>query len=676
MKKGFLNQAKRWACFMLCLLLVLSVLAGCGDSGNGDGSKGDGDKPSETVVIKFGTHALYDDDPTYVDPVTGKSTMEPEDQAAYMAGMQAVLDTYNVKIEWVEYSENAATDVLRSLLAEDPICDVALCVTDTQGILLGQNVFQELDEYAYIFDNDDYSWMWADPIMGHNYVLNCDIRLTTSPLVFNISMLDKVDALKDSSGKTVYPTDLYKKGEWTWSTFRDYLSKIDAYYANKTSSVTGSKIHAYHSTLHVAVRQAIHSNGGAIYSSANGLEVGSKADLGAMEYLQGLMDSGLMYGKTISKTNLFSSQPDAADAFADGEAVFGNLYTWGTGWVGGELADRGESMGLVPFPVADDADKNSDAYDQISFISDTCSVVRGLSKERTELALKAYALYYTTYYKTLGGVDSMADYRSTTAEQAALSDGYDVYHERIGQDIIDIYASMYGAPANDLSTVVSIHNDFVQIANASLTGQAKGYAVNIQEKLPTLKGTLDTLQSALSSGKLVDVVPPEVLAQAIPVPVGSSIDDVKGLLSKYVSVKDKMDGDIDASLSSIDVNDVNFNKVGDYIGSLTAYDKSLNGKTVDLHIYVYNANNTKAPTLKVKSVYRLIKMDEDVSTINWADFVDTAKDADGLDLSTRVKADVTTLNTSVEGDYDVVLTVTDFAGNTASATITLSVLDI
>ncbi len=654
---------------LLCAAMVFIAVfsAGCGK----DGGKASGD----AVVIKIGTHSRADDDPTYVDPVTGEYVMEPEIRMAYEKATEEVLKQHNVKIEWVEYQENAITDVLRSLLANDPICDIALCVTDSQGTLMGQNVFQELDEYAHLFEDEEYSWMWLDPVFGHNYMLQHDVRLTTSPLAFNISMLDEVDALKDSNGNTVYPTDLYKKGEWTWSAFRDYLTKVDAHYANKKSAITGAKIYASEMTSQVAVRQAIHSNGGVIYSSDKGLEVGSEADLGAMEYLQDLYDRGLMRIRTRSSTNPISiGQPVVAQSFVDGESVFASLYTWGTGWIGGELADRGESMGLVPFPIADGADVNDPKYKQISIVSDTCSIVRGLSKEKTELAIKAFRTYYHTYWCERGGVDTMVGYSEATAEKQALADGYDVYNEKIGKDIIDIYASMYNPPVNDLSTAVSIHNQYTfQVATASITGIAKGYSVHIKEQLPILNTTLNTIKSALSSGKLVDIVPPTISARAIPVPKGSGEADVKELISKYITVEDTMDGKIDSSSSTLELADVNFNKVGDYTGVIKAYDSSLNEASATIHIYVYDAANKTPPTIKAKSVYRIIKLDEDVSTIKWSDFIESAKDASGLNLIERVKGDTTVLNTSMEGTYDVKITVTDYAGNEASVTIPLTV---
>ena len=64
---------------------------------------------------------------------------------------------------------------------------------------------------------------------------------------------------------------------------------------------------------------------------------------------------------------------------------------------------------------------------------------------------------------------------------------------------------------------------------------------------------------------------------------------------------------------------------------------------------------------------------DDASSINWNDFVESAVDADGLDVAGSINADLSTLDTSTPGDYSVKLTVTDFAGNTADTDVTVTV---
>jgi hypothetical protein len=44
-----------------------------------------------------------------------------------------------------------------------------------------------------------------------------------------------------------------------------------------------------------------------------------------------------------------------------------------------------------------------------------------------------------------------------------------------------------------------------------------------------------------------------------------------------------------------------------------------------------------------------------------------------LDVSGNITADITSLDTSTPGDYDVKVTVTDFAGNCADVTLKVTV---
>ncbi len=68
-------------------------------------------------------------------------------------------------------------------------------------------------------------------------------------------------------------------------------------------------------------------------------------------------------------------------------------------------------------------------------------------------------------------------------------------------------------------------------------------------------------------------------------------------------------------------------------------------------------------------------MDSDAAAIDWAgSYVESAQDADGLDIKGNVKADLSELDTSTPGEYPVTLTVEDYAGNTTSVEITVSVV--
>ena len=62
------------------------------------------------------------------------------------------------------------------------------------------------------------------------------------------------------------------------------------------------------------------------------------------------------------------------------------------------------------------------------------------------------------------------------------------------------------------------------------------------------------------------------------------------------------------------------------------------------------------------------------TTIDWTAYVAEAKDASGLDLKANITVDDSALDTSMPDVYTVTLTVTDYAGNTASADVEVEVV--
>ena len=115
--------------------------------------------------------------------------------------------------------------------------------------------------------------------------------------------------------------------------------------------------------------------------------------------------------------------------------------------------------------------------------------------------------------------------------------------------------------------------------------------------------------------------------------------------------------------------------VGAYQAKAIFTDKAGNEGSAKVDVIVYNADNTVAPTLTVKAELPTIAQDTDMTTIDWAgSFVETAVDADGLDLKGLIVADLSELDTSFPDIYFVTLTVTDYAGNTAEVEIEVEVV--
>lgn len=170
----------------------------------------------DPVVIRYGTHWVRDLDPNFVDEVSGEYTMEESKRQASLVALAAVKEQLNVEFEFIQYSANTTEELMTSVLAGNPVCDLALIWGGAEGVILAQNVLQQLDNYSYIFEDEETSWMFYDKLYGHNYLMSNVVRYKQRwPLIFNITMIEKVDSLKDENGKTITPMDHYLNGTWT-----------------------------------------------------------------------------------------------------------------------------------------------------------------------------------------------------------------------------------------------------------------------------------------------------------------------------------------------------------------------------------------------------------------------------------------------------------------------------
>jgi hypothetical protein len=634
----------------------------------------------EPTEIVFGTHWQAGDDPSWTDPVTGASGMAPDQLLARQKAEEAVEKELNVKIKWVQYPADVRESLLKSVLANAPICDVCLLWGGSQGTLIGQNIFQPLDEYQSIFADADDSWMMGDKMFGHNYFLNYILDFVNSwPLVYNVSYLDKVDALKEN-GKTVYPTDLWKAGKWTWSAFEDYLTKVNEYYANKKSPVrTDVPIKTFETDYRYTALQAIHANGGAVYG-VNGLTADAPEAKKAVEYIDGLMSKDLMMSVRYGDDNPVPGWTWNGSDFGNGESVFTNMVPWLSNGAGQSLAGRGESMGVVPFPRPDDIAADDAKYEQVIFPGNQMAVLKGVSKEKTELALKAYKIYWSTAYKTLASSDKALDFFTKQAKNTAINYGFDVTNETLGEDIMNAFTGIAGSKPNEFATIMPWAGQWTDtiLGNSlyGLSGSPK-YSGAIDAQKNQIMDSMNAIESTLSTEKTVDNMAPSFTAiKTIALAKGTDLGSVKW--EEYVQAKDGIDGDIPFTSVTVDTSAAKTAEVGKYDNglALTVKDAAGNEGKGNFAVIVYDPDNKTAPTIKAKEGFRTIKVNEDASVINWAnDFVDSAADKDGFDLKGNITADIGSLDVTTAGENDVTLTVTDYAGNKTDLTIKVTVAE-
>ena len=137
-----------------------------------------------------------------------------------------------------------------------------------------------------------------------------------------------------------------------------------------------------------------------------------------------------------------------------------------------------------------------------------------------------------------------------------------------------------------------------------------------------------------------------------------------------------MDGTIAVTADNITVSEeldlATPGEYGDAVAVKVA-DNSGNESEGKIKVTVYNPSNTTAPAVEVKAELPTVALNTETSGINWADYLESAEDADGIDVKDKVTADLSELDTTTPGSYNVVLTVTDYAGNTSEVTVEVTV---
>ena len=631
------------------------------------------------TVIRFGTHWVNELDPHMIDETTGAYTIgDEEDRLIRVAAEEKVKELYNVEIDYIQYAQDTRSELVLSVLAGNPVCDLALMWNGSENTVLAQNILQPLDSYTGIFDGA--AWMLPDKVYGHNYFVNANQSFNQYfSLLVNLTMLEKVDALKDADGNTVYPTDLLERDEWTWSTFKDYLTKIQAYYGN-TPAPEGSKVdtvQAYETDHRYATLAAMYSNGGAIYG-AKGLQVNSKESIEAVQFIKSLRDAGVMVDCGVYDDGYTPQWCESGNDFSRGTTVFAECPIWLIKSEVDACTARGESVALMPWPRPDSLAKDSEDYRQVISVGDIWGVLKGISPEKTELALKVFRTYWETYYELKAGVADMSEYKSAMAETEAMKYGLDIFNEKLGDGILNafIFNSEKCVP-NDFANLLGMRDPWDRIVGKGFYGVEgmPSYEVAIEANMNQFTETMTQMEAILGSNDIHDNQAPSVKAEGQVAVAAGSGELGQIAWTEYFTAEDGFDGVLDPSEAVYDISGVDENTVGSYTVKGIFTDKAGNEGSAKLNVVVYNKDNTTPPTLTVKSELPAVAMDADAAAIDWAGaYVEAAADADGLDLKSKVTADLSQLDTTTPGEYPVVLTVKDWAGNEMNVEITVNVV--
>ena len=662
---------KKLAALLLALMMVLSLVPMA--------------TAEEPTIVRYGSHWTAGWNPNEIDPATGSYTMTDEaDRQLRLTAEAAVLAKHNVKIEHVQYAQDVRSELVLSVLAGNPCCEIARMWNGSESTVLAQNVLQPLDDYAYIFEGAD--WMWPTAIYGHNYFLNANVAFTQYfPMVVNLTMLDAVPSLKEADGTTLYPMELLEQGKWTWTNFKDYLGKVHAFYSNTPApeGCVNANIVAYEVDYRQSGLSAMFSNGGGIYGDT-GLIANSQESIEAVKFYRELMELG------------YAEDPDTYNGWEPlwcqpgydwgrGGAVFADCHSWGVKGEGDHLTERGESYAIMPFPAADRLVSVVDgvvtydpAYQQVVSVGDIDGVLKGISPEMTKLALEVYRTYWETYYieqaKQAGAdITSMDQYKAAVAKDQATKFGLDIFNETYGEGVLNawIFNSENCIPNNVAGNLGLTLTWEHTIAKGLMGVEAMpAYEIAIEARKSLFDDVLAETAAILGTDELNDNQGPAVTAS------GKVVIELNGDLTavdwtQHFSAEDGFDGVMDPALATIETEGrVDITVAGKYQAKAIFTDKAGNTGDAKVDVIVYDPANTVAPTLTLVEEIPTIALDAE--SVDWKAFVAEAKDVAGIDLD--VVADDSMLDVSMPDVYTVVLSVTDFAGNTTSVEVEVEVV--
>ena len=186
----------------------------------------------------------------------------------------------------------------------------------------------------------------------------------------------------------------------------------------------------------------------------------------------------------------------------------------------------------------------------------SCAILKGVSPEKTELALKSYILYWQTFYKVLGGVETVAEYSEATAVSDLANYGVDVYNETYGQDLIDCFTYIRTHMNMNFAHMMGLwDNTWEAILGKSLYGMdgMSSYDVAIKANISDLTNKTDNIAAILQTDEVHDNQPPKVTKENVLLAAGTDAAGVDW--TTYFTAEDSVDGVITVTADNITVSE-------------------------------------------------------------------------------------------------------------------------
>ncbi len=160
-------------------------------------------------------------------------------------------------------------------------------------------------------------------------------------------------------------------------------------------------------------------------------------------------------------------------------------------------------VGIVPFPRPDSLSADSGKYKILSSAVDSVGLLKGIDEERSRLALEAYTLYKSEFYKNCAGVSSMKEYMDSVSAEKAAEYGIDIFNSEIGDANLRIFTEMSQTPVNDWSESLDLIYSWCGVMGDSIYG-ANGspkYAQAIENQKGKIYDKINQINEALQQSE-------------------------------------------------------------------------------------------------------------------------------------------------------------------------------
>lgn len=343
-------KTKKIAAGLLAAAMVLGT-ASCGGGGRGGETTTAADnKPAETTI---GAADVIMEEAEVVEIDENQETGTINVLIYYdLIGQDAELvDLFETRYGGSIEQEICSSGVgyfekLGTLVASDLSPDIVRYEWMSFPHGMSRNMYTPLDSYIDL-DSELWSGMKdiADQFVYNGKHYYIPYKLTSNfALNYNRVLLQEY-GLED-------PMDLYKKGEWTWSAFRDLITK----WCDADSTHVGYTGVSAMSFVSTTGTKLIDVTDGDIINNLKNENVQR-----AMEFVEGLSKQGLTGEGYV----------DPGEAFVDGSLLFlGMEPTWTYGAACESLYKKAVDydMAFVPFPRDDKADKYYHAFDSFGYM--------------------------------------------------------------------------------------------------------------------------------------------------------------------------------------------------------------------------------------------------------------------------------------------------------------------